>query len=74
MTNQHFINLSRIYEQNEKVKISLQGKKLDKMKSQALENPEQFWGEQAKSLIWFKQVGQSIRLEPRSILQMVRWW
>jgi acetyl-CoA synthetase len=55
MTNQHFINLSTIYEQNEKVKISLQGKKLDKMKSQALENPEQFWGEQAKSLIWFKQ-------------------
>jgi acetyl-CoA synthetase len=55
MTNQNFINLSRIYEQSEKVKISLQGKKLDKMKSQALENPEQFWGEQAKSLIWFKQ-------------------
>ena len=54
MTNQHFINLSRIYQQNEKVKISLQGKKLDKMKSQALKNPEQFWGEQAKSLIWFK--------------------
>jgi len=55
MTNQDFINLSRIYEQSEKLKISLQGKKLDKMKSQALENPEQFWGEQAKSLIWFKQ-------------------
>ena len=55
MNNQHFFNLSRIYEQNEKVKISLQGKKLDKMKSQALENPEEFWGEQAKRLIWFKQ-------------------
>jgi acetyl-CoA synthetase len=55
MTHQHFINLSTIYEQNEKVKISLQGKKLDKMKSQALENPEQFWGEQAKNLVWFKQ-------------------
>jgi acetyl-CoA synthetase len=55
MTNQNFINLSRIYEQSEKVKISLQGKKLDKIKSQALENPEQFWGEQAKGLIWFKQ-------------------
>ncbi|HYT44366.1 MAG TPA: acetate--CoA ligase [Methylomirabilota bacterium] len=25
------------------------------MRSQALENPEQFWGEQAKNLIWFKQ-------------------
>jgi acetyl-CoA synthetase len=55
MTNQNFIDLSRIYEESEKVKVSLQGKKLDKMRSQALENPEQFWGEQAKNLIWFKQ-------------------
>jgi len=55
MTNQHFINLSTIYEQNEKLKISFEGKKLNKIKSQALENPEQFWGEQAKSLVWFKQ-------------------
>ena len=31
----------------EKLKISLQGK--NTMKSQALESPEQFWGEQAKS-------------------------
>jgi acetyl-CoA synthetase len=53
MTN--FINLSTIYEQNEKLKISFEGKKLNKIKSQALENPEQFWGEQAKSLVWFKQ-------------------
>jgi len=28
------------------------------MKTQALENPEQFWGEQAKSLVWFKQWDQ----------------
>src|SRR5215467_2320746 len=55
MINQNFIDLSRIYEQSEKVKISLHGKRLHKMKSQALENPEQFWGEQAKSLVWFKQ-------------------
>ncbi|MGC2669517.1 MAG: acetate--CoA ligase, partial [Candidatus Nitrosopolaris sp.] len=55
MTNQNFIDLSRIYEESEKVKVSLQGKKLDKMRSQALEDPEQFWGEQAKNLIWFKQ-------------------
>jgi len=55
MTNQNFIDLSRIYEESEKVKVSLHGKKLDKMRSQALEDPEQFWGEQAKNLIWFKQ-------------------
>ena len=55
MTNQNSIDLSRIYEESEKVKVSLEGKKLDKMRTQALENPEQFWGEQAKNLIWFKQ-------------------
>jgi acetyl-CoA synthetase len=55
MTNQNSIDLSRIYEDSEKVRVSLQGKKLDKMRSQALENPEQFWAEQAKNLIWFKQ-------------------
>jgi acetyl-CoA synthetase len=55
MTNQNSIDLSRIYEESEKVRVSLEGKKLDKMRSQALENPEQFWGEQAKNLIWFKQ-------------------
>jgi acetyl-CoA synthetase len=55
MANQNFTNHSRIYEQSEKVKISLQGKKLDEMKSQASANPEAFWGEQAKNLIWFKQ-------------------
>ena len=55
MTNQNSADLSRIYEVSEKVKVSLEGKKLDKMRSQALENPEHFWGEQAKNLIWFKQ-------------------
>jgi acetyl-CoA synthetase len=54
MTDQNSIDLSRIYEESEKVKVSLEGKKLDKIRSQALENPEQFWGEQAKNLIWFK--------------------
>lgn len=55
MTNQNSADLSRIYEVSEKVKVSLEGKKLDKMRSQALENPEHFWGEQANNLIWFKQ-------------------
>ncbi len=54
MTNQNSIDLSRIYEESEKVKVRLEGKKLDKIRSQALENPEQFWGQQAKNLIWFK--------------------
>ena len=55
MTNQHFIDLSRIHDQDEKLKVNLQGKKLDKMRDQASENPERFWNQQAKNLIWFKQ-------------------
>jgi len=55
MTNQPFIDLSRIHEQDEKVKVNLQGKKLDKIRDQALENPERFWNQQAENLIWFKQ-------------------
>jgi acetyl-CoA synthetase len=55
MNNQHSIDLSRIHEQDEKVKVNLQGKKLDKMRDQAFENPERFWNQQAENLIWFKQ-------------------
>ncbi len=55
MTNQDSVNLSGVYEKSEKVKVSLEGKKLDKVKSQASENPEQFWSGQAENLIWFKK-------------------
>jgi acetyl-CoA synthetase len=47
--------LSKIYEESEKIKVSLEGKKLSKIRKQALENLEEFWEEQAKSLKWFKE-------------------
>lgn len=55
MTNQDSVNLSGVYEKSEKIKISLEGKKLEKVKNQASENSEQFWSEQAENLLWFKK-------------------
>jgi acetyl-CoA synthetase len=47
--------LSKIYEESEKIKVSLEGKKLSKIRKQAMENSEEFWEEQAKYLKWFKE-------------------
>src|SRR5690242_2384156 len=55
MTNQDSVNLSGVYEKSEKIKISLEGKKIEKVKNQASENSEQFWSEQAENLLWFKK-------------------
>jgi acetyl-CoA synthetase len=33
--------------------ISLEGNRIKKIKSEASSNPEQFWSECAKNLIWF---------------------
>jgi acetyl-CoA synthetase len=55
MSDPEFDKLSKIYEESEKIKVSLEGKKLSKIRKQALENSEEFWEEQAKSLKWFKE-------------------
>jgi acetyl-CoA synthetase len=55
MSNPESDNLSKIYEQSEKIKVILEGKKLDKIRKQAWENSEEFWADQAKSLKWFKE-------------------
>src|SRR5919107_89261 len=55
MSNSEFDKLSKIYEESEKIKVSLEGKKLSKIRKQALENSEEFWEEQAKYLKWFKE-------------------
>ena len=55
MFDPEFDKLSKIYEESEKIKVSLEGKKLSKIRKQALENSEEFWEEQAKSLKWFKE-------------------
>ena len=47
--------LSKIYEESGKVRISLEGKKFNKIRKYAEEHFEQFWAEQAKNLVWFKE-------------------
>ena len=53
MSDSNFTKFSKAY--NETKKVTLEGKKLDKIKAQAAENPEKFWAEQAKDLVWFRQ-------------------
>jgi acetyl-CoA synthetase len=55
MSDPQFDKLSKIYEESKKIKVSLEGKKLSKIRKQALENSEEFWEEQAKYLKWFKE-------------------
>ena len=55
MFDPEFDKLSKVYEESVKIKVSLEGKKLSKIRKQALENSEEFWEEQAKSLKWFKE-------------------
>jgi acetyl-CoA synthetase len=55
MSDPQFDELSKIYEEAKKIKVSLEGKKLSKIRKQALENSEEFWEEQAKYLKWFKE-------------------
>src|SRR5215216_4850386 len=50
-----FNGLSKMYKESGKVRISLEGKKLNKIRKYAEENFEQFWAEQAKRLVWFKE-------------------
>jgi acetyl-CoA synthetase len=53
MSDSNFTKLSKAYEEAEKVTV--EGKKINKIKAQAAENPEKFWAEQAKNLVWFRQ-------------------
>ena len=55
MFDPEFDKLSKVYEESVKIKVSLEGKKLSKIRKQALENSEEFWEEQAKYLKWFKE-------------------
>src|SRR5919202_2825634 len=64
MSNQGFNNLSKIYEENEKVKVTLEGRKLNEMRRQVSENPEQFWAGQAKNLVWFKEWNKILEWNP----------
>ncbi|MEJ7641059.1 MAG: acetate--CoA ligase [Candidatus Nitrosocosmicus sp.] len=49
------VNISKSENIDTTDNISLEGKKIEKIKNKASGNPEQFWAECAKNLAWFKQ-------------------
>jgi acetyl-CoA synthetase len=51
MSDPNFIK--SVYEESER--ITLEGKKLNKLRGQASENFEKFWAQQAGNLFWFKE-------------------
>jgi acetyl-CoA synthetase len=47
--------LSKIYEESEKTKITINGTKIKKFRNDFLEDPESFWANEADNLVWFKK-------------------
>ena len=56
--------VSNIYEDISRSTISLQGKKYDMLRKNALEDPELFWDQQAKNLVWFKYWDRTLTWDP----------
>ena len=56
--------VSNIYEDISRAKISLQGKKYNMLRKNALEDPELFWDQQAKNLVWFKYWDRTLTWDP----------
>ncbi len=48
------MELSKIYEDSENLKINFSGKAIETIRRKALENLPSFWHKQAKELVWFK--------------------
>lgn len=65
-------SLSKIYQDSEEIRVTVDGKKIQKMRENSLENSEQFWANEADNLIWLKKMGQDIRME-FSVCKMVYW-
>ncbi|MGA8844288.1 MAG: AMP-binding protein, partial [Nitrososphaeraceae archaeon] len=47
--------LSKIYQDSQKTKINLQGKKFEEVRQTAIQDPEKFWSDQANNLLWNKK-------------------
>ncbi|NOJ30109.1 MAG: acetyl-coenzyme A synthetase, partial [Nitrososphaeraceae archaeon] len=58
------MELSKIYEESKNIKINFSGKKIDKIRQEALENLESFWHKQAKELVWFKDWDKPLDWNP----------
>ncbi|MBA3285455.1 MAG: acetate--CoA ligase [Nitrosopumilus sp.] len=58
------VNISKSENIDTTDNISLEGKKIEKIKNKASGNPEQFWAECAKNLAWFKQWDKILEWNP----------
>ena len=56
--------VSNIYKDIARDKISLQGKRYNMLRKNALEDPERFWDQQARNLVWFKYWDRTLTWDP----------
>ncbi|RPJ23523.1 MAG: acetyl-coenzyme A synthetase, partial [Nitrosopumilales archaeon] len=59
--------LSKIYEESEKTKVTINGTKIKKFRSDFLEDPETFWANEANNLIWFKKWNKVFQWDPDKV-------
>jgi acetyl-CoA synthetase len=59
---------SKLYEESGNVRVSVN--KLEKIAKDALDNPEKFWSEQAKNLVWSRQWDKVLEWNP----PFARWF
>lgn len=62
---------SKLYEESGKLKVTVRpGKVLEQMSKDALEDPESFWAEQARNLVWHKHWDRVLEWSP----PFARWF
>ena len=62
---------SKLYEDSGRIKVSVTpGRQLEKTSKEALAEPEKFWAEQAKNLVWFKEWDKVLDWKP----PFARWF
>ncbi len=62
---------SKLYEESGKLKVTVKpGRLLEKVSKDALSNPEKFWSEQAKNLVWSRQWDRVLEWNP----PFARWF
>ena len=62
---------SKLYEESGKIKISVRpGRRLEKVSKEALAEPEKFWADQARNLVWSKEWDRVLDWQP----PFARWF
>ncbi len=62
---------SKLYEESGRIKVSVMpGRRLEKVSKEALAEPEKFWAEQARNLVWFKEWDRVLDWKP----PFARWF